>query len=166
MEDSQSDVYERLINAALRFVSFRMRSEREIRDFLAGKLSRSHTSAPDVLEHAIERLTELGYVNDHEFAVWWVGTRMGRKPKGPRAVRSELSQKGVAADIIDTVLSTLMKGENSELALARAAGAKKAAGLVGYPKMEQKQKLASFLQRRGFSSGVVWSVVDDMVENV
>jgi len=166
MEDSHSEVYERLINAALRFVSFRMRSSREIRTFLAGKLSRSHTTAPEVLEQVMGRLTELGYVNDHEFAVWWVGTRMGRKPKGPRAVRSELTQKGVDGDIINTVLTTLMTGDTSEVVLARAAADKKAPVLAGYPKIVQKQKLIGFLQRRGFSSEVVWSVVDDVVGNV
>lgn len=166
MDDSHTDVYERLMNAALRYVSFRLRSAREIRDFLAGKLSRSHTTAPEVLKQVMGRLTDLGYVNDHEFAVWWVGTRTGRKPKGSRAVRSELTQKGVDADIIDIVLATHMTGEKSEAVLAGAAAEKKVPSLAKYPKIVQKQKLAGFLQRRGFSSDVVWSVVDDVVGNV
>lgn len=166
MDVTRSDVYEQLINASLRFVSYRMRSEKEIRVFLEAKLSRSHTTAPTVVGQVMERLAELGYVNDHAFAVWWVGARTGRKPKGARIVRSELAQKGVQADIIDTVLATHMSGTKSEAVLAREAAVRKAPSYGRYTKMEQKRKLAGFLQRRGFSSGVVWSVVDDVMGNV
>lgn len=135
-------------------------------DYLTKKLARNHVSAPQVLDQVMERLAELGYINDSEFARWWVGTRTGRKPKGAKAIRLELVQKGISADIADSTISTLMKGEKSERLLAREAGLKKVAILEKYPKMIRKQKLAAFLLRRGFSPDTVWSVVDDVVGNV
>lgn len=166
MEMDNSDVYEQLINAALRFVSFRARSRKEILDFLTKKLSRSRTSAPLVLDYAMERLTELGYVNDDAFAQWWVGTRTGRKPKGAKAIRIELIQKGVDGSVAERAIGLLLKGDKSESVLARGLAVKKAEALGKYPKMAQRQKLSAFLMRRGFSSDTVWSVVDDVVGNV
>lgn len=166
MDVAESDVYEQLVNAALRFVSFRARSRKEILDFLTKKLTRSHTVAPLVLNKVMERMTELGYINDDAFALWWTGTRTGRKPKGAKAIRIELIQKGVDSRIADRAIGLLLKGDKSESTLARGIAVKKAEALGKYPKMIQKQKLGAFLLRRGFSSDTVWSVVDDVVENV
>lgn len=166
MEVDKSDVYELLVNAALRFISFRARSRKEILDFLTKKLNQRHTVAPLVLDAVMERLTELGYINDNEFALWWVGTRTGRKPKGARSIRMELIQKGVDSGIVDHAIGLLLQGDKSENTLAHGIAVKKAEALGKYPKIIQKQKLAAFLLRRGFSSDAVWSVVDDVMGNV
>lgn len=161
MDTEQSEVYEKLIAAAIRFVSFRPRSEKEIRDFLSRKLAKSHTTAPLVITHVLKRLTDLGYINDYEFSAWWVGQRTGRKPKGERVIRMELMRKGISPVVIDEVVGSIMKGERSEPSLAKAAIEKKREGWKNLPLLEQKRKLADYLMRRGFSSDVVWSVIDD-----
>ena len=166
MDISESQVYERLINASIRFVSFRMRSEKEIRDFLAKTLTRHHTTAPSVVLHVITRLAELGYINDVEFSAWWVSQRTGRKSKGARAIRMELSQKGIDAEIIEEAIRVGMTGERSERELAKVAVHKKRENWKALPVVIQKKKLAEYLTRRGFSSDVVWSVVDDALETV
>ncbi len=166
MDASQSQVYERLINASIRFVSYRMRSEKEIRDFLAKTLLRHHTTAPSVEAHVIERLTELGYVNDDSFAVWWVGQRTGRKSKGARAIRMELTQKGVDSECIDRAIREGMTGERSERELVKAAILKKRESWSKLPALMRKKKLVDYLSRRGFSSDTIWSVVDDTEETV
>lgn len=166
MDISQSQVYERLINASIRYVSFRMRSEKEIRDFLAKTLTRHHTTAPDVVVHVITRLTELGYINDVEFSAWWVSQRTGRKSKGARAIRMELMQKGIDPEIIEEAIRAGMTGERSERELAKVAAEKKRESWQALPIVMQKKKLLEYLTRRGFSSEVVWSVVDDALKTV
>lgn len=166
MDTDQSEVYEKLMAQAIRFVSYRPRSEKEIRDYLTQKLSRSHTIAPLVLAHALRRLTELGYINDTEFSAWWVGQRTGRKPKGARVIRMELVRKGIAPEIIEDALREGMKGEQSEVNLAKATANKKRDTWKHLPLQEQKRKLSDYLLRRGFSSEISWGVVDDILTNV
>ncbi len=163
---TNSDVYERLIGACIRFVSYRPRSGKEIDDFIRKKLADSHTTAPLVTNKVVSRLIELGYVDDRAFATWWVSQRTGRKSKGARAIRRELEQKGIAPEIIEDAIFTIMKDDRSELMLARAALEKKRFVWGTSSKAQRKQKLAQYLLRRGFASEIVWRVVDEIVGNV
>ncbi|MEK7533484.1 MAG: regulatory protein RecX [Patescibacteria group bacterium] len=166
MDITESDVYERLIGSCIRFVSFRPRSGKEITDFIVRKLKTGHTTAPLVVRKVLERLTELAYVDDVAFASWWVSQRTGRKPKGARVIHQELLQKGIPPEIIDEAIRVGMKDERSELTLAKAAAEKKSGSWSKLPLPERKHKLIQYLLRRGFASGIVWSVVDEVVGNV
>ena len=118
-------------------------------------------------QKVLERLTELGYVDDHAFGIWLVEQRTGRNPKGLLAIQAELHRKGIAPHVIDEVVKTVMQEARSEPELARAAAGKKLDGVWGtLPKIVQKQKLSQYLLRRGFASEIVWGVVDDVIENV
>lgn len=164
MEDvMDSDVYERLIGACIRYVSYRPRSSREFADFIDAKLKKSHTTAPIVVHRVLERLSDLGYLDDHAFCLWWVGQRTGTKSKGAKAIRLELLRKGIAPEIISDGIATVMKESRSESELARTVLEKKRTSWSLLPKCEQRQKLAGFLLRRGFESETVWSVVDEII---
>jgi regulatory protein len=54
-----------------------------------------------VVERTVERLAELGYVDDRAFARWWAEQRDRHAPRGRRMVEAELRQHGVPRDIID-----------------------------------------------------------------
>ncbi len=154
--------YERLLGAAIRFVSFRPRSEKELRDFCAKTLKRHHTTAPLVIDQVMSRLTELEYVNDRTFVEWWVGQRTAFRPKGKRIIMSELGAKGVAKPVVDEYFAAM--GDNrDEKALAQQAAEKKLALWHALPPLTRKQKLYDFLSRRGFDSDTVGSVVDDVM---
>jgi regulatory protein len=160
MDLSQSTIYERLMNAAIRFISFRQRSEKELRDFIRQKLARSHTSAPEVEHRVLQRLGELGYVDDEKFSAWWVSQRRGSTPKGMRVIRAELQEKGIAAEIIAKVVK---HSSSDERELARKSIQKKLTVWGYLPLLARKKKLGDFLLRRGFSAEIVWGVVDDIV---
>lgn len=166
MDVSQSEVYERLMNAAIRYVSYRMRSEKEIQDFIVKTMTRHHIVAPEVVEHVVQRLTALNYINDDAFAMWWVGQRTGRKSKGAKAIRMELLQKGVDADTIDRAIRMTMIGERSEQELVKAALLKKKDAWNTLAPLMRKKKRVEYLMRRGFSAEAIWGVVDDVPETV
>src|SRR3990167_10049603 len=96
--------YERLMNAVIRFVSFRPRSEKEIRDFLTKKIIKWKVSDDLLLNKVIDRMEDLGYIDDKKFADWWVEQRTRFRPKGNRVIEYELYQKGIAKDIISDAL--------------------------------------------------------------
>lgn len=157
----KSNIYELLINASIRFVSFRPRSEKEFRDFLARKLKKNQTYAdPSVMEKVIARMRDLGYLDDRKFALWWVEQRQSFKPKGSRLVTMELLARGVSRDIVAEFVA---KDSSSG---AKTALVKKIPSWNSYPIAIQKKKANEFLTRRGFDWDTTSRVVDEVVTKV
>jgi regulatory protein len=148
--------YELLVNAAIRFVSFRPRSEKEMTDFLNKKLTRWKVSGAGLLVKVIVRMEELGYADDVKFAEWWVDQRTAFKPKGNRYIQMELRGKGVPDAVIASVLAS--RGSVSLLVAARQAVAKKIPLWAKLPPMERKKKIYEYLARRGFDSDTIRKV--------
>jgi regulatory protein len=142
--------------SAARFLAVRPRSAREVRDNLARK-----DVPPAVIDAAMERLTAFGYIDDHAFANLWVRDRMTFKPTSPRALRYELRQKGISAEVIDAVLAEL----DAEDAAYRAAQAQ-ARRFRGVQRREFQSKMGAFLQRRGFAYGVARSTIRRLMQEI
>jgi regulatory protein len=145
--------YERLVNAAIRFVSFRPRSQKELTDFLNKKLTRWKVSGAGLIAKVIGRMEELGYVGDEKFAAWWVDQRTAFKPKGNRFIKMELRAKGVPEAIIVSVLAS--RGSQSLLEAAKQAVAKKLPLWAKLPILERKKKIYEYLARRGFDTSTI-----------
>jgi len=156
-------VYEKLMGAVLRFVSYRPRSEKELRDFCQKTLKRHRTTAPIVVRQVLTRLRDLGYADDEAFINWWVNQRTSSTPKGKRVIVSELMSKGIDREVIDVYFSET-KNRVDEYALAIKAIEKKNNRWSKLPPSEQKKKLYGFLTRRGFDSNTVYRVVDDRIK--
>lgn len=142
------------LDAALRFLSHRQRSEREVRRRLAEK---GHCS--DRIDRVVERLRELKLVDDREFADYWLTERQLHKPRGQRALRAELFQKGVPREVVDEALGA---GERDEVDDAYRAAEKRAAQLSSLDEAGFRQRLSQFLLRRGFD----WETVIPVVERL
>jgi regulatory protein len=110
---------------------------------------------PDIIRHTLERLRDYGYVNDAEFARFWVESRSGANPRGRYAVRRELRAKGVDQDTADEAMASLTEERS-----ARKAAQKKARGLRGLEYPEFRTRLAGYLIRRGFGYDIVRQTVD------
>ncbi len=139
------DSAERAYNAALNFLSYRPRSTREIRDYFRRKAVES-----PVVDAVIERLQRVNLINDEEFARFWVENRQNFRPRGTRALRVELRQKGLASETIEGALESI--GDETEIALD--AGRKK---MGSYRTLDERTfltRMVGFLQRRGFDYGV------------
>jgi regulatory protein len=145
--------YELLVNAAIRFVSFRPRSKKELTDFLNKKLTRWKVSGAGLLANVMGRMAELGYADDVKFTEWWVAQRTEFKPKGNRYIQMELKGKGVSDAVIASVLAS--RGSVSLLAAAKQAIAKKMPVWAKLPPLERKKKLYDYLARRGFDSDTI-----------
>ena len=143
--------YEKLMNAALRFVSFRPRSEKELTDFLSKNLTKWKVSGSGLLKKVIERMRELGYVDDRKFADWWITQRNSFRPKGKRAILFELKKRGVEVE---------EEFQFDEVASAQKAISKKFVLWSRLPIIEQKKKTYTFLAQRGFSFQTITHIID------
>ncbi|QQG40957.1 MAG: regulatory protein RecX [Candidatus Levyibacteriota bacterium] len=146
------DEFEKYYNHALRFLSFRPRSEKEIRDNLKKK-----KVDPLVIEKIIIKLKEQKFVNDKDFARMWVESRMRFKPRSQRFIILELKNKGIVQDIIDSII------QNNDLEQAKKLVVKKIEKYQELPKNKLYQKLGSFLARRGFSWETIKESIDEVV---
>ncbi|MGA7192458.1 MAG: RecX family transcriptional regulator [Anaerolineales bacterium] len=143
------DNRERAYQQAMLFLSYRARSESEIRQNLS-----KHEIPQDVIEQTLERLRENQLADDNQFARAWVENRNTFRPRSRRALQMELRQKGLSDEAAQSALEGL-----DEEALAYEAGLKKARRLQSEEWSEFRKKLSEHLARRGFPYSVIASVV-------
>ena len=161
-----ADQTDRLLNKVLKFLSFRPRSEREIREHLLrkGKLKEVKSEAErkqyeGSVENVASRLKKLGQIDDQKFASWWVDQRARFKPRGPNVLRSELFSKGIAKEIVD---EQVRFNEENQFELALAAAKKKVDSYRKLDTQDFRVKLSQFLARRGFGWAIIKKVVDTL----
>jgi len=128
---------------ALRFLSFRRRTEKEIKDRLKRK-----GFDEKIIRHTIDKLKEYDLINDFEFAQSWVKERLAHRPRGKKLLQQELWKKGIKKEIIDRVIEKLCRDEDrSALQLLEKIKGR-------YRNLEPKvakRRMFGLLLRRGFS---------------
>jgi len=101
-----------VLEAAARYLEARPRSVHEVRRRLTTAGYR-----PDLVEAAIARLGDLGYLDDDAFARTWVESRDRARPRGEHALRRELRLKGVDDAIVRAVLDDRRSGDPDGLGI-------------------------------------------------
>lgn len=139
-------------DAAVRYLGSRPRSVAEIKRHLRTK--RFDDAAQDT---ALEQLRAHRYVDDEAFARYWVEQRLRFRPKGDRALVSELMQKGVARETIDLVLGDA--DPNAETERARAAIHRPMTRWLAMDERDRRRKIQQYLAARGFGYDVIEDVV-------
>lgn len=143
------DARERALQQALLFLSYRARSESEIRQNL-----RKHEIPEVVIDQTLERLRQDGLSNDNQFAQAWVENRSTFRPRSRRLLATELRQKGLDDDSVKSALENV-----DDEALAYEAAQKRAVRYKDIEWNDFRKKLSDFLARRGFSYSVITPVV-------
>jgi len=148
------ETLQKLIARAISYVSFRLRSGKEIHDYLVKRIKGDE----EYIFLAEARLKELGYIDDVTYTKRFIESRNRSRPKGKKLIQLELRRKGVSADVIDSINTD----GPSDIELARAVVQKKYSLWKKLPILEQKRKLFGLLQRRGFSSNVIFHIIDEL----
>lgn len=140
-----------MLAAALRFLEARQRSAAEVRRRLTTAGYRD-----ELVVGAIMRLVELGVLDDEAFARAWVESRDRARPRGERALRSELARKGIDRQLVDDVLGErTIDQPDADVAAARRVLERHAHALarVADPR-SRRQRAYALLARNGFDSEV------------
>jgi regulatory protein len=109
----------------------------------------------DLVEGAIERLTELGILDDEVFTAAWIDSRDRARPRGERALRVELQRKGVDRALIDEALEARRPepggDHDPDLAAAERLLQRHVRTLVRIPDPRlRRQRAYALLVRNGF----------------
>jgi regulatory protein len=163
-----------VLEAALRFLEARARSVAEVRRRLVSAGYR-----PDLVEGAVGRLTDLGVLDDGQFARAWVESRDRARPRGERALANELRIKGVDRETVaavlearrDTAMDAVDPAEDASPSSADESAAARliernarSLARVADPRA-RRQRAYALLARNGFSPDVCSRVAAQAVSD-
>jgi regulatory protein len=142
---ADSDSLPDCLNAAYYYLSYRPRSEGEIRHWLHRR-----GYAEEAVEQAITRLREQNLSDDLAFARFWKDNRLSFRPKSKRLIEKELRDKKVAAEIVEQVTGDM---DDEEIAYKLASDRMPALAHLDYAGFYRR--LSGYLAYRGFSYQVI-----------
>ncbi|MEM7480824.1 MAG: regulatory protein RecX [Acidobacteriota bacterium] len=148
-EDSARACFQKAVDLLSRRPHFRAQLETKLR---------ARRFDDEEIATALDRLEELGYLNDLQTAADYVARKVERAPIGSRRLRAELVQRGAASAAIDHALAD----HRDDLPTVRAA-ARRWVAKAGPRKADVQdrdpRKLARFLERQGFPGHAIFEVV-------
>lgn len=147
-ENTEEKLYQKCLDKAFLLLSIRMQTEHELWEKLGKKSDKS------TIFRVIQRLKELGYIDDSRFATLWIESRS--HTRGANLLRTELIKKGIKRNIIDETIGSLDYNQQLEAAIAIVRPKDK----IEYTKDERFKKLGGLLARRGFSYDIIKKALD------
>lgn len=154
----QTDTLHKSYSLAINYLSYRMRSEKEIRDYLKDK-----ETDPEQIEEVIKKLDQERLLDDQEFANSLVRTRIMTSSKGPLLLKKELLDKGVSAVKADEAITFYSFDKQYEKALKFAEKKMKNDGRKSY--RQQIQSVQQTLMQKGFKGDVIQEVLANLPED-
>lgn len=133
------------------------------RQQLADKLA-ARGCDPQVSARVLDRMSEVGLVDDEAYAEMFVRSKQETKGLAASALRHELRQKGVADEVVDAALEEI--DPENEKSQARALVARRVRSMGGLDRDTQTRRLASFLARKGYGSGVAYQVIREALDEL
>ena len=159
------DQVERLYEKAIKFLSYRPRAEKEIKDNLLQKLWRTDKGEEEKKNfevstaEVIKKLKKIGQIDDAEFARWWVEQRTRFKKTSPRILKGELLKKGIEKELIDQIFSEV---SIDPFELALEVGRKKERNYQNTNPKTFREKMGRYLAAKGFDWEVIKKAVDTL----
>jgi regulatory protein len=140
-------------NLCLRLLTARARTRAELEGQLA---KRGYPD--DVSQRVLDRLAQVGLVDDADFAEHWVRSRRVNAGKGKRALAAELRTKGVDNEVIAAALAGIDAGAEQERAEQLVQAKLRRENLDG-DEAKVARRLVAMLVRRGYSETLSYDVV-------
>lgn len=151
-------LYEKARQKALRYLLYRGRSIKEVRLKLAEK---GFDDA--VIRKVVDRFTDLGYLNDENFARQWARSLAVSRLWGDRKIEISLIEKGISRDIIKEAVAEARKEKDERSAIEELVEKRlrreSECEVFSY---KGKRRLAQSLAGRGFPVGLILDVLRDM----
>lgn len=155
----RSDSMYQSYTLAIRFLSFRMRTKKEIEDYLTKKeVDQAH------IVSVMDKLVEEQLLNDHQFADMFVRSRINTSTKGPAIIKQELLKKGVEENIADDALKQFSYAIQYDKVKKLVEKKQQQKKTESYKK--RLQKMQTFLQQKGYDKSVVQTVVQELPSSI
>ena len=154
--DTEPDPYDVARQIVLRQLAMAPRSRQQLEDKL-----RRRNCPDDVATAVLDRMTEVGLVDDAAYAQMLVRSKQAERGLARRALAQELRTKGIDPELAAETLDDI--DEDTERARARQLVDKKLRTMHGLGVEVQTRRLAGMLARKGYSSGMSYAVIRDAI---
>lgn len=156
-DDAEPDPYDVARQIVLRQLSHGPRTRRQLEDKL-----RQRGCDEDVAAAVLDRMAEVGLVDDAAYAEMLVRSRQETKGLAARALGHELRRKGVPDELVEAALEDVdPEGERER---ARALVERRLRSLHGLDREVQTRRLAGFLARKGYDAGLAYQVIREALD--
>lgn len=160
----QESQFGKLYARTLEYCLMRPHSAKEVRDYLYRKTRDTRTKTGEIrkgvskelTERVLDRLTEKGYIDDEKFTRYWVENRSLGKGASRRKLIAELRVKGVDQSLIEQVLASSERSDETELQKVIAKKQRR------YP---DERKFIAYLAGQGFAYDDIKRALTDQGEN-
>lgn len=150
----EEDVSRKAYQRALNYLSYGLRSEKEVRDDLKDK------EFEDQADEVVERLILQKLIDDLEYAKSYVRTSANLNSKGPSNIKHELSKRGIDKEQIEIAMDEYSFDDQFENATTLAEKAWKKSRLKS--EREAVQKTKQFLMQKGYSMDIIQEVINEL----
>ena len=143
-------------NICLRALTGAPKTRQQLTELLAKK-----DVPDDAAEAVLDRLTEVGLIDDEAFAEAWVSSRQSGRGLARRALAAELRAKGVDGDV--AALAVAVVDDEDERAAARQLVERRARSMQRLDKATATRRLMGMLARKGYGGGMAAAVVREVL---
>lgn len=148
--------------AALRYLEYRARTVKEVEEQL-----RMKEYTDEEIASCIERLEQLHYLDDEEYALSYLRHGLSKR-RARRRILRELAERGVDKDTFEQAIYRYEDEECCDLAEVERQNALAEAGRIlpqGYANDKEKAKLARRLMSLGYETAQIYSVLGELGGN-
>ncbi|MDQ0300829.1 regulatory protein [Salibacterium salarium] len=139
-----ADQKRKVWNDALHYLTHSMRTEYQVIQYLKKK-----EYEEEAIEESIKKLTEYRLLQDEEYAMAFVRTKMNTSDKGPAVISEDLYQKGISKDLSEKALQQYTY--DAQLETAQLFLRKNGKPKSNESSSSMKNRLLHALRRKGFS---------------
>lgn len=158
-------VYEKILTKILNFISYKLRSEKEITsrlDYYLRKEKKSSEEKNIIREKILNQLKTDGYINDLKLVdVYKDSISSSNKRRSVRVLRKTLENKGLGEGEVSKIINSLPEDYEKTRAIIDAK--RKLNKLSNIPIYIKRSKITSYLYSKGYSPDTVRFVVDSIL---
>jgi len=151
----QAGAFDKAMRVAMNRLNRRALSRRELDRKLREK---DHDEA--VRQRVLDRLEELGLLDDEAYGRALLREMQRGRPAGPRLMQQKLYQKGLDRKLIDRLVTEAASDTSEQIERATQLARKRGAAMASLDAPTRNRRLYSLLARRGFESQVIQSAME------
>jgi len=159
---NEQQSYDKLMQYALLLVSRKRYTAFEMKNKFIRYFKKYEFTEESIIDKAMDRLTELKYLNDQTFVRDFILENIKLKPSGMMLIKRKLRLKGVDKDVIDEISEGLDTNEDQT---AIEALEKKMRRWSELDRQKQRMKASQFLYSRGFKGDTIYRAIQSCYDS-
>lgn len=156
-EDDLKRISERAFNYCIWHLGESNKTRKQLHDKM-----RDRNCPDDIIESTLDKLEEMKYLSDAQYAKNFVESKQTYKNVGQRKIAQDLRQKGIPQEIIETAFEE--NTEEDERLRAKELVSKRMRSTRNVERQKRINRLVGYLSRNGYNGSMAFSVVKEAID--